>query len=32
MNSQQTVDTFLEFFRERGHHPIPGQLTGAPAR
>ena len=25
MNSQQTVDTFLEFFRERGHHPIPGQ-------
>jgi alanyl-tRNA synthetase len=25
MNSQQTVDTFLEFFRERGHHPIPGR-------
>ena len=25
MNSQQTVNTFLEFFRERGHHPIPGQ-------
>jgi alanyl-tRNA synthetase len=24
MNSQQAVDTFLEFFRERGHHPIPG--------
>ncbi len=24
MNSQQAVETFLEFFRERGHHPIPG--------
>jgi len=24
MNSQQVVETFLEFFRERGHHPIPG--------
>jgi alanyl-tRNA synthetase len=25
MNSQQAVETFLEFFRERGHHPIPGR-------
>ena len=25
MNSQQTIETFLEFFRERGHHPIPGR-------
>jgi alanyl-tRNA synthetase len=25
MNSQQVVETFLEFFRERGHHPIPGR-------
>ena len=24
MHSQQVTDTFLEFFRERGHHPIPG--------
>ena len=24
MNSQQVIETFLEFFRERGHHPIPG--------
>ena len=24
MNSQQITETFLEFFRERGHHPIPG--------
>ena len=24
MNSQQAVETFLEFFRERGHQPIPG--------
>ena len=24
MNSQQTIETFLEFFRERGHHPVPG--------
>jgi alanyl-tRNA synthetase len=24
MHSQQVIDTFLEFFRERGHHPVPG--------
>ncbi len=24
MHSQQVVETFTEFFRERGHHPIPG--------
>ena len=24
MNSQQATETFLEFFRERGHRPIPG--------
>ena len=24
MNSQQVVETFLHFFRERGHHPVPG--------
>ncbi|HEX9358772.1 MAG TPA: alanine--tRNA ligase-related protein [Streptosporangiaceae bacterium] len=24
MNSQQTIETFLGFFRERGHHPVPG--------
>jgi alanyl-tRNA synthetase len=24
MHSQQVIDTFGEFFRERGHHPIPG--------
>ncbi len=24
MHSQQVIDTFLEFFRERGHHLIPG--------
>ena len=25
MHSQQVIDTFLEFFRERGHHLIPGR-------
>ena len=24
MHSQQVIDTFIEFFRERGHLPIPG--------
>jgi alanyl-tRNA synthetase len=24
MHSQQVIQTFTEFFRERGHHPIPG--------
>ena len=24
MNSQQTIETFLGYFRERGHHPVPG--------
>jgi alanyl-tRNA synthetase len=24
MHSQQVIDTFLEFFRERGHRPVPG--------
>jgi alanyl-tRNA synthetase len=24
MHSQQVVETFTEFFRKRGHHPIPG--------
>ena len=32
MNSQQTIETFLGFFRERGHHPVPGSsLVPRPA-
>ena len=30
MNSQQITETFLEFFRERGHHPIPGSSLVPP--
>lgn len=30
MHSQQVADTFLEFFRERGHRPVPGSSLVPP--
>ena len=30
MNTQQTIDTFREFFRERGHQPVPSHSLVPP--